>query len=117
MKFIVDAQLPQSLSLLLNTLGADSIHTLNLPDKNKTGDDVIMKLAVEENRIIITKDNDFLQSHLLKSIPPKLLLVNTGNITNKMLLDLFSKNFPLITSLLEKKDFIELTKEEIVVHD
>ncbi len=116
MKFIVDAQLPQSLSILLNRLGADSILTLNLPDKNKTGDDVIMKLAAEEDRII-TKDNDFLQSQFLKSTPPKLLLVNTVNISKKMLLHLFGKTFVLHTNLFVKKDFIELTKEEIVVHD
>ena len=48
MKFIVDAQLPQSLSFLLNTLGAESIHTLNLPDKNKTTDEAIIKFAKEE---------------------------------------------------------------------
>ncbi len=38
MKFIVDAQLPKSLSDLLNSRGFDSIHTLDLPNKNSTSD-------------------------------------------------------------------------------
>lgn len=105
-----------SLSRLLNRLGANTIHTLDLPEKNRTGDDIILKIANEEERIVITKDNDFLQTYLLKKQPPKLLLVNTGNIDNPQLLNFFSVNFFLLNQLFENKDFIELTKEEIIVH-
>ena len=35
MKFIIDAQLPISLSNLLKSRGQDSIHTLELADKDK----------------------------------------------------------------------------------
>lgn len=35
MKFIVDAQLPKSLSDYLFKMGYDSIHTLDLPEINK----------------------------------------------------------------------------------
>lgn len=59
MKFIVDAQLPKSLSSLLNSLGADAIHTLDLPEQNKTGDHNIIKIAKTEQRVVITKDRDF----------------------------------------------------------
>ncbi|WP_219921611.1 DUF5615 family PIN-like protein [Rufibacter sp. XAAS-G3-1] len=41
MKFIVDAQLPKSLSDLLRSKGIESVHTLDLPDKNKTKDGFI----------------------------------------------------------------------------
>ena len=124
MKCIVDVHslksgctLPKKLSRFLNSPGANSIHTLDLPDKNRTSDDTILKIAYEEKRIVVTKDNDFLQSHLLKKQLQKLLLVNTGNIGNPHLLQLFSTNFALMKELLVNKDFIELTKEEIVVHD
>jgi predicted nuclease of predicted toxin-antitoxin system len=59
MKFIVDAQLPKRLSTLLKNLSADAIYTLDLPAKNRTGDDTIIKIALEENRIVDTKDSDF----------------------------------------------------------
>jgi predicted nuclease of predicted toxin-antitoxin system len=61
MKCIVDAQLPKSLSVFLNSLGADAIHTLDLPDRNRTGDDVIIRIAADESRTVITKDEDFLK--------------------------------------------------------
>ena len=117
MKFIVDAQLPKTLSTLLNNLGADAIHTLDLPEQNRTGDDVIIKIADEEQRIVIMKDNDFLQGYLLQKKPPKLLMVNTGNIDNSSLLHLFKENFLLLTGLLTTNNYVELTRSEIIVHD
>jgi predicted nuclease of predicted toxin-antitoxin system len=62
MKFIVDAQLPKSLSDFLKTKGYDSLHTLELPEMNRTGDTAIAEKADAEGRIVITKDADFLDS-------------------------------------------------------
>ena len=46
MKFIVDAQLPRSLSDFLKSSGFDSIHTLELPEMNRTGDGSIAELLL-----------------------------------------------------------------------
>ena len=116
MKFIVDAQLPKSLSDLINTKGLDAIHTLELPDQNKTQDGFITRLATDEQRIVITKDADFLESYILRKEPPKLLLIKTGNIRNKELISLFDRNIELIVDLFLSHSLIEVTKEEIVVH-
>lgn len=78
MKFIVDAQLPKSLSELLINRGFDSIHTLDLPNRNATSDKEITEIALKEKRIVITKDSDFLQSFLLNSTPEKLTLFELG---------------------------------------
>ncbi len=59
MNFLVDAQLPKSISSLLVTIGHDSIHTLDFPEKNLSQDNILLKIAKRENRIIITKDLDF----------------------------------------------------------
>ena len=66
MKFLVDAQLPKALSDFIKFKGINSVHTLELPDKNKTQDGYIMRLATDEQCIVITKDADFLESYLLK---------------------------------------------------
>lgn len=50
MKFIVDAQLPKSLSDFFNENGFDSIHTLELPDSNTTKDGTIAKMANNEKK-------------------------------------------------------------------
>lgn len=63
MKFIVDAQLPLSLSKYLEKRGFDVIHTDDLPNKEFTTDNEIREISVKEERIVITKDSDFLDSY------------------------------------------------------
>jgi len=58
MKFIVDAQLPNSLSRFLISKGFDSIHTLEFPQKNKTKGSRVIEISLLESRIVITKDFD-----------------------------------------------------------
>ena len=117
MKFIVDAQLPKSLSDFLRSKGQDSIHTLELPEKNKTHDGFISRLAMNEGRVVITKDTDFLESYILKKEPPKLLILKTGNIRNSDLLVLFENHLELIINFLTKYSLLEVTREEIIVHE
>jgi predicted nuclease of predicted toxin-antitoxin system len=116
MKFIIDAQLPISLSNLLNSRGHDSIHTLEQPDKNKTKDNYITNFSIEEKRIVVIKDNDFLESFLIHGRPQKLILVRTGNIGNIELNALIDVHLERISSLMEENSLIEITKTEIVIH-
>jgi len=44
---------------MLKRKGFDVIHTGDLPNKERTTDNKIRMLAKEENRNVITKDNDF----------------------------------------------------------
>jgi len=113
-KFIVDAQLPKSLSDFLISEGFDAIHTLDFPDKNKTKDSQIVIRAFNENRTVITKDNDFLDSYLLKAEPRKLIMVNTGNIPNPELIEIFQKNLNKIISILSRSNLIEINRTEII---
>ena len=62
MKFLMDAQLPRRLAVRLNEAGYDALHTLDLPDGNRTTDAQILQFAASEQRIIVTKDADFVQS-------------------------------------------------------
>jgi predicted nuclease of predicted toxin-antitoxin system len=64
MKFLIDAQLPVRLSLFLQTAGYDTIHTRDLPQQNATPDTEVNTISIQESRIVITKDSDFLDSFL-----------------------------------------------------
>ncbi len=116
MKFIVDAQLPKSLSDFLADKGFDSIHTLELPDKNKTSDTQISKLANSDQRIVISKDVDFLESFIVKAEPEKLIMVKTGNISNKKLIKLFDANLEIIVKMISRSNLIEINQTEIAEH-
>lgn len=116
MNFLVDAQLPQRLSRWLAGRGHDSVHTLDLPEANRTSDDKLNRLSLSESRILVTKDEDFVDSFLTRREPFKLLLVATGNISNDELLDLFDKNMAQLELSLATSSFVELSRDAIIVH-
>ena len=115
MKFLVDAQLPRRVADWLVAAGCDAIHTLDLPDGNRTTDDGIIDSADREERVVVTKDADFVDSHTLRARPAKLLLISTGNLSNA---DLESLMLPLIPGVVlefQTHAFIELGRSGIVV--
>lgn len=114
MRFIVDAQLPKKLSYFLQEKGYDSIHTLDLPDKNRSQDEQIAKLSIMEKRVVISKDSDFYDRYQSKLQPYKLLFLTTGNISNKTLLKLIDKNLDQIIATLEENTVVELSRESII---
>ena len=72
MKFLVDAQLPRRFADWLIEAGHDALHTLDLPKKNSTPDSELVTRAMQEGRIVISKDADFVQSFLVTGEPPLL---------------------------------------------
>ncbi len=113
-KFIVDAQLPKRLSNFLSDNGYDSIHTLSLENKNNTKDKEIIENSLQENRVVITKDYDFLESFILKGEPQKLIIIKTGNISNNELIELFSAHLDTIIKMITGSSLVELHKDEII---
>jgi predicted nuclease of predicted toxin-antitoxin system len=113
MKFVVDAQLPYGLKLFLKDNGFDPIHTDDMSNMERTSEVEILKIAALENRIVITKDKDFLDSHLLFEKPKKLILITSGNIKNKVFFLLFKNNFTKIVELLPKHSLIGLNSFDI----
>ncbi|WP_448529691.1 DUF5615 family PIN-like protein [Raineya sp.] len=59
----------------LNKKGLDNLHTLQLPDSNRSTDEFICQIADSDQRCLITKDKDFWHSYFLKNTPKKLLIV------------------------------------------
>ena len=116
MKFLVDAQLPRRLARFLKAEGYDTLHTLDLPDGNTTPDRVINALSIQERRVVITKDADFVQSFLLQAQPYKLLLIATGNIRNSDLEKLFQQHLNHLVELLQSHAYVELGQDTITIH-
>ena len=117
MRFLVDANLPFKLILILRNKGFDVIHTDNLPSKEQTTDREIREISLEEDRIVISKDSDFLDSHLIIGEPKKFLYISTGNIVNRELFTLLENNIEQIRELFGTYNLIELTNQELIVHE
>lgn len=116
MKFLIDAQLPRRLADRLRGASHDALHTRDLPSGNRTPDAVVASIADADGRVLVTKDADFVSSHLLHNQPRLLLLVSTGNIYNADLERLLIANLTSIVQAFEASAFVELGRSNIVVH-
>lgn len=116
MKFLIDAQLPRKLAIQLKNAGYDTRHTLGLPKANRTSDAFINELSMQEQRIVVTKDSDFVDSFLIQGMPWKLLLISTGNIQNNDLLALLAENLNDLEKGFAKHQFIEISRTSLIFH-
>jgi len=89
---------------------------MDLPQGNRTPDGKINELSTNRGYIVVTKDADFVNSHLVIQQPPKLLLISTGNINNRELMTLFSSSIELIKEGFGSHDFLEMSNTSLIFH-
>ena len=117
MRFLIDAQLPQSFCDWLRYNGHDALHTLDLDLGNRTPDFEIISIADREGRVVVTKDHDFVLSFLLRNTPHRLMMVASGNISNAELQRLIERALPSIEEAFETARYIEISKNDLIIHE
>lgn len=115
MRFLVDAQLPRRTIEWFVAAGCEAVHTLDLPAGNRTPDAQIIDVADREQRVVITKDADFVDSHTLHGRPAKLLLISVGNQSNPELEMLVVPLIPSIVREFAANSFLELGRAGLVI--
>lgn len=116
MKLLLDAQLPRRLAREFTAAGHDAVHAFDLPTGNRTPDGELTALATREARIMVTKDADFVASFWLRRLPPKLLLISTGNISNDELWQLLAPNLVRLEAAFLDHEFVEISRRAITLH-
>ncbi len=116
MKWLVDAQLPVRLCDVLKRLGQEPLHTTELASGNATTDETLCSIADNDGRVVVTKDRDFLDSHLVNGTPRKLLWIRTGNISNHALLRVFEQRIEELEAAFSQVDCVEVTASELILH-
>ncbi len=71
MNFLVDAHLPRRLVYHLRAAGHDALHMLDLPEGNRTKDYAINERSQREQRVVVTKDADFVTSFQTSRLSPR----------------------------------------------
>ena len=118
MKFIVDTQLPFKLASFIRTKGYDCVHTTDTLKGHLLDDEEIVRIAITNDRTVVTKDSDFRDNYNTKGAPPKVLYLTFGNISNRELIKYFESHIELIVELLSSGiDFVEFNREGIFVVD
>lgn len=116
MKLLIDAQLPRRLAHQCRAAGYDVLHTLDLPEGNRTSDRELIALADADGRVMVTKDADFVNAFVLTGTPKQLLLLSIGNITNDALAQLLLPQLAHLQALFAEHSFLELTRTTLIIH-
>lgn len=88
----------------IKRMGYDATHTyVDYPNGALFDDATIVQIALKENRIVISKDKDFLNHFVRYGAPPSVLLITLGNISNLSLKQYFEDHFSEITDLFGRK--------------
>ena len=115
MNVLIDAHIPRRAAGWFRAVGCDAVHTLDMPNANRTPDDEVTAEADREDRVVVTKDADFVSPHLLSGRPAKLLLISTGNISNPDLESSLLAALPDIVREFQLHRFLELGRSGLVV--
>jgi predicted nuclease of predicted toxin-antitoxin system len=102
-KFLVDNQLPKVLAEYLRTRGFDCQHVLDV-GLAEVSDAEVCRYARVQERIIISKDEDFLYFANQPESKIRLVWVRLGNCRTSTLLMTFEKLWPMIESCLSAGD-------------
>ena len=102
--------------MALRKAGHEALHTLDLPEGNRTSDQTIALLADKESRIVVSKDSDFVTSLLIKGSPNRLLQISTGNIPNAELEALLLGNMTAIERSFQSGTHVEINRTTLIVH-
>jgi predicted nuclease of predicted toxin-antitoxin system len=96
----LDANISPAIALWLNDnfeFECKSCYILNL---HKEKDITIYQLAKEANVIFITKNRDFVELQAIHKVPPKIILLNSGNVRNADLKNILQKTIQKAIDLL-----------------
>ena len=105
MKFLIDNQLPAALAQYLRKRGFDCQHVLDV-NLGRASDADIYDYAIRQERIIISKDLDFLYLANQPGTDLKLIWVRLGNCRTQILIQAFERLWPMIESCLRDGDRI-----------
>jgi len=108
MKFIIDAQLPPALAQCLVRLNHEAVHVVDLGLLD-ADDRTILQHAIEQNCVVITKDEDFTSTAFWRKNHPAVVWLRIGNCSNQALLDWFIPILPdVVRRLQEGERLIEV---------
>ena len=104
----LDAHLPPKLALWFEYrfgIKAVALRDIGLRDATDMN---IFERAKAENAVIMSKDRDFMELYFRFGAPPKIIILNCGNLTNKYLQEFLSDKIEKIIAILGADDIVEV---------
>ncbi|MDZ7624209.1 MAG: DUF5615 family PIN-like protein [Ignavibacteriaceae bacterium] len=109
-QFLVDVNLPKRFNFFNSPLFT---HIVDI-DAHMT-DQQVWDYAIENEKVILTKDADFYDKFMSSEVSPKVVFFQLGNLSLKELHNFFMINWGDIISHLEEGSMIVVKKDQIKV--
>lgn len=91
MRLLFDEQLAEALCDHLRDIFPGSVHVRVLAGPS-TSDEQVWALAIEQDCVLVTKDEDFHRLSVLRGSPPKVVWIRLGNCATKEVAELLRKH-------------------------
>lgn len=105
MKLLLDANISWRLVHKLKPLLEDCLHVDNCELVSPAKDIDIWNFCLNNNFVIVTNDEDFVDLSNNKGFPPKIVLMKTGNQRNSFLEEVLIKHLQSIEAFCMESDF------------
>lgn len=105
MKLLLDANISWRLISKLRSHFEECHHADHIGITVPAKDTAIWKHALQNEMIIVTNDDDFLNLASAKGFPPKVVLLRTGNQSNSFIEELLIKHKSDIEALNHSPDY------------
>lgn len=102
MKLLLDENISFRLKYLINDIFDEIIHVTTLSNV-VLSDDEIWNIAKLQNYIILTNDRDFEDLSVFLGMPPKVIIIKTGNLNKNLLSEKIRNNISEITDFYYDK--------------
>jgi predicted nuclease of predicted toxin-antitoxin system len=103
MKFLVDVQLPRGLCIGLADRGHDAVHVADVLGRRAL-DREIVRIAIAEDRIVLTKDSDFALLDTRTGF--RIVWLRVGNVTNRALIRWLEPRWGEVEAMLEAGELL-----------
>lgn len=117
MKLLIDANLSGRVAELLRAEGHDAIH---VRDRGRMAapDEVILRLALEEGRVVVSEDSDFsaLLAHHRMSAPSFVLIRSAEPLRPEEQARLLVDNLPSVEDELHQGSVVAFARGKVRVH-
>lgn len=104
----LDAQLPPKLAHWIKFKFNIETYPLSELGLRDAKDIEIFNKARLKDIIIMTKDRDFIDLHFRFGAPPKIIVLNCGNLTNRFLQSFLENKLEKALSILQTESIVEI---------
>lgn len=117
MKILCDVHIAMKIAKFLSSKGVQTEHVNQILDKWNTKDYKIIQYADKNDFVILTKDKDFKNSHLITKTPKKLIKINLGNHSTNQSIKIFENILAQLNDLFDNNQFcfVEINSDDFVV--